>query len=248
MSYNKIEAVNGKIFHNLKQLEIVLLRQNYCIDEEFSSPARIVEMQQIITQKCGFCTANEDDKNCEMALGFGLLLTAKVMDGLLKKRLTKDEEIMSKDVQISLLKAELDTAKNFLNRCKLNYKTQDKEIRQLESKIKIFETVTTASRINLIRDFKASLELQCNKALASKTEILNEAIAFKVRENEELAAEVERQKTELNKNYYKIKALEEQIEEISKTKTPKYCNKKAESMKKSSNGRFRKISQKAFKR
>lgn len=51
---NKIKFLNGAIFKNLNNLMVVWLNGNECIKLDFEGRTHLVQMSQIVTQKCGF--------------------------------------------------------------------------------------------------------------------------------------------------------------------------------------------------
>lgn len=51
--YNKIKNINGRAFASLSKLTLVKLFWNVCINEDFESATRIVEMPRIVEEKCG---------------------------------------------------------------------------------------------------------------------------------------------------------------------------------------------------
>jgi hypothetical protein len=50
--FNKIKFLNGKAFQGLNKLTRVKLNGNVCIDDHFSDPTRIADMQQTVNEKC----------------------------------------------------------------------------------------------------------------------------------------------------------------------------------------------------
>lgn len=59
---NKIKLISGEAFQSLKKIRLLWLDRNICVDRLFDS-ASLVNMQQIVSQKCGFDVAVAEIEN-----------------------------------------------------------------------------------------------------------------------------------------------------------------------------------------
>jgi len=145
--------LNGHAFLGLNKLRMVMLNNNECIDKTFESKDQLLSLDQVLTQKCGYCGTDkpiepyvceikkhlqESGKNLKVIIDGQKVLESilsgqKKFDSLLEGQKLFDKVLQGQQHQIELL----ETLLNQTNIEKSNYIA---EIAQHLVRIEILES------------------------------------------------------------------------------------------------------------
>lgn len=198
---NNIKFLNGAAFQTLDKLTTVELNSNVCIDEDFTNPTQIANLQQSVDQKCSFeksPTAEEKMKSLETAQEQSLTTILR-LEAELKLSLEKNQELKlqkTRDNQQIVLLQESNT--------KL-----EKQLQELKVLTDIAKTENILKVIQLENDLKVQ-EVILKNSRAEVDECKAEKVELKM-EKAELKLDLKAERIQCNKQLDYIKDLHEDL-------------------------------------